>query len=350
MSLYDSQTYIRDLDTSVDASVGIEKMKNCAVLITGATGTIGSYLVDLFLRYNDTHSAGIKIYASGRSLKRLSERFDGFKTELLTYVEYDILEKISFDFPVDYIIHAAGNAYPEAFSNHPVETVVGNVSGTYALLEYARMHGAKRLLYVSSGEVYGQGDLSLDEYDEDYSGYVNPVSPRSCYPSSKRAAETLCASYSKQYGLETVIVRPCHTYGPSITAVDNRANAQFIRNVLGGEDIVLKSEGLQMRSYCYIADCASVILTVLMNGKSGEAYNSANPDARITIAGFAGAIAEAASRNVVFAVPTNDDIAQRTPIAKQVLSSKKAEELGWKGHFSVQSGTEHTLRILKESE
>jgi nucleoside-diphosphate-sugar epimerase len=258
-----------------------------------------------------------------------------------------VLKPISFDIPADYIIHAGGNAHPSAFNSDPVGTIIGNVNGTYNLLEYGRKHNTKRFCYISSGEVYGQGDLELDSFEETYSGYVDSTSPRSCYPNSKRTTETLCASYSKQYGLETVIVRPCHTYGAGFTKTDSRANAQFFRNVLQGEDIVMKSAGQQMRSYCYIADCASIIFTALLNGHSGEAYNSANSQSRTTIAGLAEEIAEAAGRKVIFENPSVLDIANQTPIAKQVLSSEKIEALGWNGHYTIKEGVAHTLAILR---
>lgn len=349
MNLYSCKTYTDDLDTTVKSVVGIENLKQRSVLITGATGTIGSFLVDMLLHYNMTENAGITVYASGRKTERLEERFGKAKHEHLHFVEYDITRPVCFDFEPDYILHAAGNAYPAAFANDPVGTIMGNIGGTYALLEFARAHRTKRFLYVSSGEVYGSGDLSLEEFKESYGGYVDPTSPRSCYPNSKRAAETLCASYSKQFGLQTVIVRPCHTYGPIMTANDNRANVQFFHNVLQDEDIVLKSAGAQMRSYCYVADCASAVLTVLLNGKTGEAYNSANPTARTTIAGFAKAVAAAAGKKVIFADPTEVELAQRTPIAKQVLGSEKLEALGWRGKYSVEDGVKHMLEILRNS-
>lgn len=349
MNLYLSKTYLKDLETAANSVIGIENLKNCSILVTGATGTIGSFIVDTLLRYNKTDNANITVFASGRKISRLVDKFGNEKNELLHFAEYDIEKSVYFDFDPDYIVHAAGNAYPAAFVNDPVGTIMGNVSGTYALLEFARAHKTKRFLYVSSGEVYGSGDLSIEEFNENYGGYVDPTSPRSCYPNSKRAAETLCASYSKQFGMQTVIVRPCHTYGPVMTANDNRANVQFFKNVLKDEDIVLKSAGAQMRSYCYVADCASAILTVLLNGKTGEAYNSANPMARTTIAGFAKEVAAAAGKKVIFSDPTESELAQRTPIAKQVLGSAKLESLGWQGKYSVADGVKNTLKILKEA-
>lgn len=346
MTLYESETYIKDLKESIKSSVGIDGLKNTRILVTGASGTIGSFIVDMLLEYNK-NGAMIEIFAAGRSIEHLNQRFGYAKTEYLTYVQYDMLSPVRLDMPIDYIIHAAGNAHPAAFNGDPVGTIIGNINGTYALLEYAKKYGAKRFCYISSGEVYGQGDLTIDSFKEEYSGYLELLSPRSCYPMSKRAAETLCVSYTKQYGLETVIVRPCHTYGPGMTGNDSRANAQFIRNVLNGENIVLKSAGTQMRSYCYIADCASAIISCLTTGKTAQAYNSANSDARITIAGLAEVIADCAGKKVVFAHPETIDLKNQTPIEKQVLNVEKLEALGWKGRYSIKEGIMHTLAILE---
>lgn len=350
MSLYSSKTYITDLEETVKNTIGISELCKKSIMVTGATGTIGSFLIDVLLHYNQIYNADIIVYALGRSIEKLESRFGSKKDCNLILVEYDACKPIEFDFLVDYIIHAAGNAHPAAFNKDPVGTIISAVFGTYKLLEYGRTHHAKRMLYISSGEVYGQGDLKLDSFEESYNGYVDITSPRSCYPVGKMACETLCASYSKQYGLETVIVRPCHTFGPNFTENDNRASVQFIRNALKGEDIVLKSAGTQMRSYCYISDCVSIILTVLINGESGQAYNSAHPGEYTTILGLAQMIAKVVGSKVVFENPNATDLACCTPIEKQVLNCRKIENLGWHGKYSIEKGILNTLTILSEKD
>lgn len=346
MNLHRSKLYTEDLETALAHVVDVKKLYEKKVLITGATGTIGSFAADALIYLNQKKKADMRILLAGRSVEKLQNQFGSHDN--VKYLLYDLNAPIEFDEDVDYVIHAAGNAHPAAFNGDPVGTIVGNVDSTYRLLEYTKNHGGKRFIYVSSGEVYGQGDISLDAFDETYSGYLDVLSPRSCYPLSKRMVENLCASYWKQYGIETVIVRPCHTYGPFMTSSDNRAHTQFLHNALAGEDIVMKSAGTQMRSYNYVADCVAGLLTVLVNGKAGEAYNLANPKARVTIAEFAEKIATAEECKVVFKNPTEADVANRSPIPKQVLATEKLEGLGWRPAFGIDLGIRHTLDILKE--
>ena len=345
MDMHHNRLYLEDINRTLVHVVGIKALWNKSILVTGATWTIGSFIADALIRLNKTQNANIKVLLAGRNVKKLQNWFgDNDNVEILSY---DLNDEIEFKVDVDYVIHVAGNAHPAAFNSNPVGTIVGNVESTFRLFEYAKNHNGTRFLYVSSGEVYGQGDISLEAFEETYSGYVDVLSPRSCYPLSKRMAENLCVSYWKQYNVESIIVRPCHTYGPCITAIDNRAHVQFFRNALSGKNIVMKSAGTQMRSYNYVADCVSGLLTVLVNGKPGEAYNLANPQTRLTIADLAQKIADIEKCKVVFENPTVVDIANQSPIPKQVLATRKLESLGWRPAFSVDEGVRHTLDILR---
>lgn len=342
--------YREDVKAAWEAVPEAERLYGKSFLVTGATGLVASFIIDMLMYLNTEKHAGIQIYALGRDQERLRQRYRSYqKSERLSFVVQDVCEPLKLAAHVDYIIHAAGDGYPAAFRENPVGTMMPALLGTFHLLDYARRYEAERVLYVSSGEVYGQGTGKAEAFAENDSGYVNILEARSCYPSAKRAAETLCASFLQQYGVRVVIARPAHTFGPNTTQKDNRANAQFINNILNGEDIVLKSAGSQLRSYTYIADIASGLLTVLLHGKPGEAYNVANAGERVTIAEFASCAAGIAGRKCVFEHPGTLDRAERTPISYAVLDTSKLRALGWQSRFSVETGIRHTLQIRKQT-
>ena len=230
--------------------------------------------------------------------------------------------------------------------------IKSNIYGTANLIEYGMAHGMRRFLYVSTGEVYGEGGASEETPDgpafkETDSGYVNPVLPRSCYPSSKRAAETLCAAYKEQYGADVVIARPCHTYGPHFTPSDNRVYAQFIRNVLRGEDIVMKSDGSQFRSWCYVVDCVRALLYILLKGEAGEAYNIADKNSNVTIRQLAEMIAGAAGRKVVLQIPKDSESKGYNRVTRSLFFTRKLEALGWSISGNMSDKLARTVEIAQ---
>lgn len=347
-NLMQNTIYRQDLLTTLNSIVNIKKLRNQSILVTGASGLIGSYLVDVLHEANQVMQLGLHIYAMGRSLKRLSDRFPYASTsEDIILLEHDVVNPFQSSITkLDYIIHAAGNAYPQAMYTDPVGTIQANVVGTYNLWELLKKTSGKRLLFVSSGEIYGQASDDSDDVvalDEDYQGRVDLLSVRSCYPLSKRAAENLCISYAQQFHLETVIVRPCHTYGATATQFDNRAHAQFLQKAVEQQDIILKSKGQQIRSYSYVADVVSGLLTVLLEGEGGEAYNLSNNKVRVSIADLAEMIAALAHVKVRYDL--ND--MQPSPFSRAVLNSNKLEKLGWKPAFDLEKGLLHTLTILR---
>ena len=310
------------------------ELSGCNILITGATGLIGGCLVETLMM---NPKRDYQVYASGRNQARAMERFKDFANdESFHFLKYDVIEPLDSDIRFDYIIHAASNGSPNFFAQKPVEVMKSNLYGLVNLMEYGLSHGMKRMLYVSSGEVYGEGDGRV--FTEDYSGYVDCTKPRSCYPSSKRAAETLCVSYVEEYGADVVIARPCHTYGPHFTEQDNRVYAQFFRNVLRGEDIVMKSTGEQFRSWCYVVDCVSALLHILLKGKCGEAYNIADEKSNISIRELAETIARIGGKKVVIDVPDADEKKGFNIVMKSIFSVGKLEGLGWKAHSSIEKG------------
>jgi UDP-glucuronate decarboxylase len=347
---YNNFLYNEDLKTTINSLTSLEPLKENKILIAGASGLIGSFLVDTLMLYNEQADGKIDVYAMGRDRTSLEKRFRAHGPNVNFHlVQHDVNFVLDGNDYFDYIIYAASNAYPRLFATDPVGTIMGNILGAYNLLEHARQNGNKRFLYISSGEVYGQGTEEISEFSETFSGYVDNTNPRSCYPNGKRAAETLCVSYTKQFNIDSVIVRPCHIYGPTATSNDNRATAQFISDVLAGKDIVMKSPGAQLRSYCYVADCVSAILTILLQGQTGNAYNVANSDSQVTIREIAEIIARISGKRVLFEMPDATEQASYNPMTQSVLNAGKLECLGWKGKFNIKKGLQRTIEILKTS-
>ena len=343
-----NEIYRRELESVWREIPGAQKLCHKSILITGGTGLIGSFLADLLLYANKEKDAGIQIYLLARNEKRIKERFaSSLEEERLHFVIQDVVTPFALSVPIDYIIHAAGDGFPSAFREHPVETMTPALFGTYHLLQYARECQAKRFLYISSGEVYGRMPGNKTAFTEDDCGYLNTIEVRSCYPIAKRCGETLCVSFGEEYQIPVVVARLSHIYGACVSNSDNRATAQFLDCVCRGESIVLNSAGRQMRSYTYVADCVSGILTVLLNGTDKEAYNIANPISRVTIAQFARILADVAGSKCIMKIPDEKGKKEQSPIEYAVLDSSKLENLGWQGQYDIYKGIEHMFDIRK---
>lgn len=337
--------YIKDLE-KIEVFHFEKHLKNKKILITGATGLICSALVDELMHLNRKYQLTMRIFAAGRNRRKFEQRFEYWKNDnALQFVYYDAMEPVSFEHTVDFVVHGASNANPKSYSTQPVETMISNFVGTKNLLDSLKGKANARFLFISSSEVYGRNEANKPYSETDY-GYVDIGNPRACYPTSKRAAETLCATYNKEFGVDYVIVRPGHVYGPTMTASDSRASSEFLRLASQRESIIMKSEGSQMRSYCYVVDCVSAILTVLLKGNSGEAYNISNPESIVTIRDFAECTASEAGVNVVFEGAKDQEKASYNLMDNSSLTSDKLENLGWKGIFNLQAGINATLRAL----
>lgn len=349
--IYDSPLWFEDIDKVSQSLPELSDLAGKSVLITGAAGLICSAVTDIFIRYNETHDTlPIKIVAAGRWPKEMSDRFGEYcGRDYFSYVKYDASKDDNkIDVKVDYIIHGASNASPKAIVAEPVETMLSNFNGLHYLLNYVRENGAKRLLYISSSEVYGQKSDG-EPYKEDDYGYIDLLNPRNSYSVGKRAAETLCASYYAEYGVESVIVRPGHIYGPTASPYDDRISSAFAYAAARGEELVMKSAGTQLRSYCHCLDCASAIIKVLMKGEPATAYNISNPESVIDIRGMAEILAKLAGTELKIELPTEAEKKGFNPMSNSSLASTKLLGLGWKGLFNAERGFSHTVEILKNS-
>lgn len=345
-----SQMYKTELEEYIaHFSSVFEKLENSTVLITGAAGLIGNYVVDLLMANKKTN-----VIAVDRDENRINERFGDYYGE--NNFEYNIGDVNDAEFVaslfngrnVNYVIHAASNTSPLDYANKPVDTICTNIIATHNLLECVRKNNVKRFMFCSSVEAYGTGSDDVEFFDESYSGYVDCNTLRAGYPSGKRASEAMCNAYAGEYGVDFVTVRIGRIYGPTVIKGDTKAPTQFISNAVRDEDIVMKSQGTQVFSFGYVGDCATGMLTVLANGETGNAYNVADSEGGIMLRDFASAAASASDRKVVFDLSTDLTKAGYSKVTRAVLSTEKLEKLGWSAIYNHKEGTKRTVDYLKE--
>ena len=323
----------------------VEKLSGCNILITGATGLIGSALVDSMMGFE---KGDYLVYALGRNEERAKRLFSNYwGSNRFHFIKHDVMYPLNSEVHFHYIIHAASNANPSSFTSSPVEIIKSNIFGLSNLLDYGQEHGLRRLLYVSSGEVYGEGEGKV--FEETAKGSFDQLNPRSCYPIAKSMAENLCVAYSREYSLDSVIARPCHVYGPKFTESDNRVYAQFLRNVVAGEDIVMKSTGDQYRSWCYVVDCVSALFYILLKGQTGNAYNVVSKDSNLSIKDLAELISKLGGQRVVRTESSEAESRGYNPVHRSIFDMKKLIGLGWMSRFDIVKGMTESIDYLKST-
>lgn len=312
-------------------------------LITGATGLIGSTLINCLLELN----CDIHIIAPIRNRKKAESILED-NANKIELIECDLL---SFDYNciegIDYIVHCAAPTSSKFFVEHPVETFDTIIKGTSVLLEYAHKHQVKSFVYLSSLEVYGSISDDSKLITEDVQGYLDPMSIRSSYPMAKRAAENLCCLYADEYGVPAKVARLTQTTGAGIAKDDNRVIAQFAKLASVGSDIVLHTTGESARPYCYTIDAISAILYILLKGSAGEAYNVANEDTYISAREMAEFLKENYNPNINVRIELNDNMGY-APVTKQRLSAEKLLSLGWLPNYGLTEIFNKLIEYLRE--
>jgi len=340
-----------DVIKILQSNIEWSSFKNKTVLITGANGFLPAYMVETLMYLNIHSNFDINVVCLVRNLVKAQNRFTHYlnNTHLL-FLHQDVCDPINYDGEVDFIIHAASQASPKYYSTDPVGTMKANVIGTNNLLEFAKKKEVVSFLYFSSGEVYGEVSQDQLPIKETSFGYLDCNKIRSCYAESKRMGENMCQCYYVQYGVNTKVVRPTHTYGPKMDLNDSRVFADFVNNIVNNKNIELHSEGNAYRTFCYLSDATEAFFRILLNKNGGQAYNMGNPSCEISIKNLASLLVDLypmKKLKVVINYPISTNC-----LASNVLRSgvniEKLISIGWFPSVSIQDGFRRTIDSYNE--
>ena len=319
------------------------------VLITGASGMLPSYMALTLLVLNREMDLDIKVVALVRNREKAEKVFQDFISDRrLQLLIQDVSQPFNYHEQIDFIIHAASQASPRYYGTDPVGTLNANILGTHNLLEYARKNKVESFLFFSTGGVYGNFSNDDIEISEDMYGVVDPLNVRSCYFESKRMAENICVCYAYQYGIPVKIIRIFHTLGPYIDINDGRAFSDFCKAIIENRNIVLRSDGLAYRTFCYISDAIKAYFMVLLNGNNAEAYNVGSAKNEISMKNLASLLVNSYpekhlsiefnidSKNVTYSK-------MRNPVNRVIPNIGKISFLGWNETYSVQQAFMRTI-------
>lgn len=320
----------------------LSELEGKTIFITGATGLIGSNLVHSLVTQSKNFSKPIRIIALVRDVSKAQRVFKCDYNQIECLVG-DVTEPIRLKDNVDYIVHAASQTSSKNFVDWPLNTIKVAIEGTINILELAKEKVAKKVVYLSTMEVYGAPSTD-EKIDELHYTNLDTMSVRSCYPESKRMCENICVSYMKEYGMPVNIVRLTQTFGEGVSYNDGRVFADFARCVIEKKDIVLHTKGETKRSYLYTQDAVNAILTVMINGEAGQAYNAANETTYCSIYEMAQMVAQKCANGEINVKIEVDDESKFgfAPVLKMNLDTSKLKSIGW----NAEVGLEEMFHIL----
>lgn len=325
-------------------------LDNRTVMITGATGLIGKYLIEVLLHRNRAHNLNTRIIAVGRNEEKFRNRFaDVEDSDSIVFLKHDVQQPFTdFSERVDVIVHMASNTHPKLYATDPIGTEMSNILGTYYLLQLAAANKGCRFVFASSGDIYGDNRSDKEFIEETDCGYINCNTLRAGYIEGKRASEALCNAYKEAEGIDFVIARFCRLYGPTMQLSDSKAISQFINKAILRQDIVLKSKGTQTFSYLYIYDAVTALLTVMCNGENGNAYNIAANDQALALKQLAAILAQIGESKVVFDLPDEIEHKGASTFQNVKLDGSKLRSLGWVAEVDMAEGLRHTVESIRK--
>lgn len=321
-----------DLEIIAHSFSCFSELKSSTILVTGATGLVGSLIVKALACCNRLCDTKITVLPLVRNPEKAHAVFgELLERSDIQLIIGDITEPLNIDYPIDYIIHGASVTASKEMVTRPVETIRTTMDGTRNILELARTKQVKSCVYISSMEAYGRPDPMLERVTETDLGYIDCLNIRSCYPEGKRMAECLCAAFAHEYGVPVKMARLAQTFGAGVGWNENRVFAQFAKSLLTCQDIILHTDGSSTGNYCYTRDAVIGLLMLLVKGENGQAYNINNEQAFTTISDMAQMIASRSNGKiqVVFDIPKDALKYGYAPPVKMHLSAAKMKTLGW---------------------
>ena len=336
-----------DIEYICNEELPWDKLRHKKILITGANGFLGSYIVFSLLECNNKYGTDMMIYALCRNQEKAYKRFKDFlHDEHLQFIFQDVCEYIEDIYKSDIIVHTASPANPYIIQQQPYEVVSANVIAYSKLLEKAQIWGTKDIVMFSSSAVYGYS-TPQDGADESYRESIDFTNYKDVYCLSKQMCEMMTVCYEKKHDVNIKLIRPFVVYGPGDDLSSNKGIIDFLNDCIRDRNIVLKSSGETVRSYIYISDAIRAFFFILLKGVN-EPYNISSDNNIFSIKQMAELICEC-NKNIAieYKIENAEYLKNRSNI--MIGKNDKLKKLGWSEGINIKEGIMRTYIWARES-